>query len=232
MNDLKLDAFNVNQQPDLPPAGYKRDDVLAQRTDQLQEEAEKRADEREVGAIPHDHAALNPERNREIQDHIRKDHLAIGADHPYLKTKWVNWKNLEGQMVWQAKNEGWQVATIKEFPEAVSMVKEDNTIRVADVMLMCIRMDEYFKLEERAKEKRLRQQYGVEAEIHDLAMKTNRKMGQDVFAGVSTPEVGVSGNISDAAQRKMAQMEGTRRVAMKHLGNKMKTGTLPGVPIK
>lgn len=234
VKEIDLSALGINPQPTsaLPPAGYQRDELLKERQDNLEEAAETVANAQEVGAIPHDHDALNPDRNREIQQHIHGGHLSIGANHPYLKVKWVNWKNQDGWMIWQAKEDGWQVATVQDFPEAKPFVKEDNTIRVADVLLMCIRMDEHYLLEERDKKKRLRQQYGVEAEIHDLARKTNAATGREVFKNVQTPELsGVSEDTLNIMEQRAARKNAARKVAAHSLGNKLKSA-IPGVPVR
>lgn len=217
---LNLDSFG------LPPAGHTRDEELKKRTDALEEKAESQFVDR--GAIPHDSSVLDPSQNREIQSHIRKSHLEVGIDHPYLKVKWVNWKNLEGTKVWEAKADGWMVATSHEFPEAKDMVREDGTIRIGDVMLMCIRMDEYLKLEQREKDKRLRQQYGIESEIRALAARN-----PSVFKEVHSSE---SGGIPDKYMSTMesnaSRQADARRTVARHLGNKMKQGTVPGLPVR
>jgi len=212
--------------PSLPPAGYKRREELAKRTDHLEEEAEKKY--ANVGSIPQDSPVLDPEQNREIQDHIHKSHLDIGVDHPYLKTKWVNYVNQHGSMVWKEKADGWQVATVKDFPEARVLVREDGTIRIGDVILMCIRLDEYLKLFEREKEKRLRQQYGIESDIHTLA-----EQYPNVFSDVHTDSSGgLPNRVMDIVEKRAARRNAAARVVAKTLGNKMKEGPVPGIPIK
>lgn len=235
-DELRTDAFSTSAAPStLPPAGDARREELKRRTDTLEERAETLAIERNQEAIPHDHDAFNPERNREIQHAISRNYLEIGLNHPYLKVKWVNCRNQDGSMVWAAKSEGWVVATTREFPEAAELSREDGSIRIGDVMLMCIRMDLHAQLEEAQKQKRLRQQYGVEAEIHDLAERTNRRKGSPVFAGVSTPEIGVTGHLSDRAIAAMdarnSRNNAARRVAAAHIGNRMRNA-IPEVPLK
>jgi hypothetical protein len=216
----------------LPPAGYARDEELKRRADTLEEKIAATTDDR--AAIPQDHDALRPDRNREIQFAISENYLEVGVNHPYLAVKWVNYKNQDGNMVWKEKSRGWMVATIREFPEAAGLSKEDSTIRVGDVLLMCIPKDRHLLLEQKDRQKALRQQYGIEAEIHDFARRNPA-----VIAGVSTPEVGITGHLGPAASKMVENMESrsavtraARRTAATHLGNKMKTGTIPGVPIK
>lgn len=217
---------NATPEPNLPPAGYQRDEELAKRTDILNEQGEKiYAD---VGKI--DPSVL--EADPEIRRDIAMNYLEIGLEHAVYSTKWVNYVNLQGQKVWEAKADGWIMATVTEFPEARDLRKADNSIRVGDVLLMFIRKDEHLKLLQREDKKRLRQQYGIEAEIHDLANATNRKYGTQVFAGVETPELG--GNMRqemvNAVNKRNSRQAGARRTAAEHLGNKMKEGFVPGIP--
>lgn len=249
--EIDLTAFETSEMPSptqLPPAGFERDEELKRREDNLQERAETLAAERDVGVIPQ--KVLEPD--REIQYAIKRDFLSIGVNHPFLKTKWVNYVNQHGSKVWEAKTDGWMVANADHFKgtedyEMVrDLIREDNSIRVGDVMLMCIRMDRHLMLEKREAEKRRRQQFGVEAEIHDMANSVNRKRGQRVFAGVSTPEVGVSGELSPRAHARLdsltrqseardvslARQIAAKRVASQHVGEMLKSGTVPGLPIK
>jgi len=227
VNEIDITEDKAKWDVGLPPAGHARDEVLRERTDKLAEQAETQTPD--TGRIPHDHDALNPERNREIRYAISENYLEIGVNHPYLKTKWVNYVNLNGQKIWEAKADGWKVATIQDFPEARDLAREDNTIRVGDVILMCIRLDEHVKLMERERNKRLRQQYGIEAEIHDLASRN-----PNAFAGAVTPMIGTTGNPSPNVGRALASMEKRANAvstAARHLGNRMKQGTIPGVPL-
>jgi hypothetical protein len=206
----------------LPPAGHVRNEELKMRADTLEQQAETQY--ANVGAIPAD--ALKPDPN--MQYEIRHSHMGIGVDHPLYRTKWVNYVNNNGYMVWQAKSDGWQVATAREFPEGRDMMKADGSLRVGDVLLMFMRIDEHLKLEMREKHKRLQQQYGVEADIHDLAERTNRAMGQQVFANVQTPAItGISDSTLEAMRTRSAQ-----RTAANILGNRMKEGLIPGVPLR
>jgi hypothetical protein len=225
--ELNKGTVNGTIQPNLPPAGYKREEELAIREDNLQEKAE---------TISPDKEAVNPEAfkpDREIQGMIRKDFLSIGVDHPVYKTKWVNYINQHGTKVWEAKADGWQVSNVKDFPDAVHLRKEDNTIRVGDVILMHLRMDEYVLLMEREKTKRLRQQYGVEAEIHEIAAKH-----PDIFPKVHTESSGglppnIQKRVESSAINAAAMRKAAKSTARHTLGNKLAQGdTIPGVPIK
>jgi hypothetical protein len=140
---------------------------------------------------------------------------------------------MHGTKVWEAKADGWVVSTITDFPEAVHLNKEDNTIRIGDVMLMHLRMDEYVILMDREKTKRLRQQYGVEAEIHEIAAKH-----PNIFPNVHTESSGgLPANIQKRVESRAANAASIRKASQstaRHtLGNKLAQGdTIPGVPIK
>ena len=212
---------------ELPPAGHARDEELKRRTDNLEEQAAEQY--ANVGSISQ--KSLEPD--REIRAAIARSYLEIGINHPFLKVKWVNYISNHGSMVWSAKADGWQIATVQDFPEARELVREDNTIRVGDVMLMAIRMDRHLQIEEREKNKRLRQQFGVEAEIHDLADKVNRKEGREVFKNINTPEInGMDDKLMGTIEQRAARHSAAKRTALKHLGNRMKQGVIPGVPIR
>lgn len=225
---IKADAF-TGKDVNLPPAGHKRTEELAKRKDELEEQAETQYADR--GAIPKDCDALNPERNREIQHNIRKGYLDIGSNDPRYKTKWVNYVHQNSEKVWQAKAQGWQVATVMEFPEAKDLSREDSTIRVGDVMLLFIPIEQYQQIEQQEQMKALKQQYGIESELHDLVNRTNRAKGGDYFAA-SSPALGETGHVSSSTREMMTRRNAAQKSVLNHLGNKMKEGTIPGVPIK
>lgn len=212
-------AEQQRQDPNLPPPGQERREVLAERKDTLEEKAENSGVE--TGKIP-EHL-LEPD--REIQDMIQKDYLAIGINHPYLKTKWVNYVNQHGTKIWEEKAKGWVVIDsnlIHEFPDAKDFQREDGTIRVGDVLLMCMRIDRYQQMQEREKEQQRRQQFGVEAEVHALAEKHG-----DIFKNVHTDNTGtIPANV-----RSRMESQAASKTAVRHIGNKMKEGAVPGIPL-
>lgn len=208
-------------QPDLPPAGYKRDEELARRTDILEEKAEKQFADR--GAIPE--SAFEPE--REIQYDIRRGFMDIRLKQAQIyKVKWVNFRAQQGNQVWAAKAEGWRIVT----PEMVEeldrdLVREDNTLRVGDVVAMYMRLDYFVQLEQERERRRLKALYGVnDAELEELAKK-NPKVFKILHAGEETT--------TEAGQRAFNQIEkqAVRKTAQRMLGERMKRGTIPGVPI-
>lgn len=197
------------------------DEEKAIAKDQLEEKAE--ALNTEGGKIPEKFMELDSEIQRDIQGGF----MDIGVNHPYLKTSWVNYVNVNGQMVWKKKAEGWQIATIKDFPEAKHLRREDSTIRIGDVLLMSIRIDEYLKIQQKEEAKRLRQQYGIETEISNLAAKH-----PDHFKFYSDNTGGLPESVEKRINSRTAMAGATRSLAAKAIGNKMKKGVIPGVPIK
>lgn len=205
-------------EPNLPPPGAARREELSRRSDALAEAAETQAPE--TGAIPESAFEVD----REIRDDIEKDYMNIGANNPLYKTKWVNYVNVNGQMVWKAKAEGWQVATPDIFPEGRDLAKADNTIRVGDVLLMYIRIDYYEKLRQAEEERRLRQQYGLESNVRELADKY-----PNVFKNVSTDE---NPTLDPRTQEIIDRRRGAQKAAINAIGNQMKSpGGVPGIPL-
>lgn len=168
------------------------------------------------------------EKDREIQHDIEQDYMSIGTDHPLYAVCWVNYTNVNGQMVWNKKARGWRVATALEFPDAKYLLREDNTIRVGDCLLMFIRKDYHLKFIRREEEKRLRQQYGSEAAITALAEKY-----PDTFANVWIESQGevMPENIARRMQSR-SRSAAARKAAANAIGNKLNSGrTIPGVSL-
>jgi len=204
--------------PNLPPPGAAREETLARNADALAEAAETQTPD--VGAIPE--RFLEPD--REIQNDIARDYMDIGTDHPYLKTCWANYVNLNSQKVWEKKAQGWQIATAVEFPEAADLVKADNTIRIGDVLLMCIRIDRYEQIRQKEENARLAQQYGLEAGVYELADKH-----PNVFKTVSTDE---NPTLDPRTQALIERRRGAGKAAINTIGQQMKSPNgVPGIPL-
>lgn len=212
-SDVLQQAADAVKQLD-PNERARIQDNLAEKADKMNQDG---------GRIPE--KFLQPD--REIQDAIRKDYMSVGDNHPYLKTGWVNYVNINGQMVFKKKAEGWQVATVKDFPEAKDLQREDGTIRIGDTILMCIRLDLWLQLNKKEEDRRVRQQFGIETEIIELGNKNSK------FFKVYTEGTGGLPAEVEARIKNRATMAGAARsVAATALGNRMKKGIIPGVPIK
>jgi hypothetical protein len=198
--------------PNLPPPGHKREEVLAQRKDELAQKAEELS--QNVGAI--DPSVF--EEDHDIQRDIRKGFLDVDVG-PQFMIKWVNFVNQHSSAVWKAKAEGWKVVTADMVKDADSdLIREDNTLRVGDVICMYIRKDKHLLLQRKAETRALKRQFGLEAELNDIARKHPKAL---------KVHNATEGKYSDTIEKRAA-----RRTAMQHLGNQMKKGTIPGVPIR
>lgn len=201
-------------EPNLPPPGAARRDELARRTDDLQQAAEELTPE--SGKI--DPKVFEPD--RDLQRAIRRNYLDLDIGPQYV-VKWVNFHSQHSKAVWEAKADGWQVVTASMLkPEDQALAVEDNTVRVGDVIAMFIRKDIHLMLEQEAEERRLRQQYVVESELSEIASKHPKALKVHSDLTGSNP-------YAEQMQKRAAQ-----KTALNHLGNQMKKGPLPGVPIK
>ena len=114
----------------LPPAGYKRREELARRTDALEEAAEEHA--------KHFHP-IDPDKlevEREIAKHFtKKGFLKITNEQPGYTYFWAAIDDPQ-TFTWK-KTLGWEVVK-GDMPEAREITDENNMRRVGDVILMRI----------------------------------------------------------------------------------------------
>jgi hypothetical protein len=203
----------------LPPPGHARDEVLRERADTLEQKAEE---------IFEDRGAINPEAfeiDREIQHllHDRNDGLEISDPHPAYMYCWANFQNSNGTQVWQRKSWGWEVVG-GNMPECSHLRREDGTRRIGDVLLMRIRKDLHLLLEQKNEKKRLRQQYGVDADLQTI-VANNPKAFRSVRTSDRNPE-------DPLIQRTMTAGEassGARRAAMQQVDSMLRAGNVPGM---
>ena len=203
--------------PDLPPPGAERREVLAERKDTLEQKAEEIASEQEITSVPKDHKALQPD--RELQYQISENYLEVSDPKPGYMYKWVNYVSVNGQKVWEAKANHWEVVTGGDG-ESSHLLKEDGTRRVGDVILVRRRMDIHLIMERKEEQKRLKRELAAEGELRDIAAKSDGAF--TVHDAESNP----------AMIQKVQKRAAAHRVAAQTLGNKMKSGTIPGVPIR
>lgn len=203
--------------PDLPEAGYKRDEELARRKDELDEALETQTGEQHTIDV-HD---LEPD--RELQHLIReRNALAVSNQDPAFVYCWVYF-GLNGQMVWQKKAQGWQVVQ-GNMKEGIEFKAEDSTRRVGDTLLMRMRRDYYAKLEMEQKKVAQRQAKGISAELEELGMKYGR-------TGI---RVHTDPNAQLASGRPMMKTVGeraARQTALKTVDKHLRTGTVPGMEV-
>lgn len=205
------DAADASVDP-LPPAGFERDEELRRRADELERKVEMLMSQMDIGAI-------NPkvfEKDREIQHAIQlSDGLQVeGAldTHMYC---WVNYNTQHGTKVWQKKSLGWEVVS-GDAPECRNHIKEDNTRRIGDVLLMRIPKDLHLMLEMKAADRRRAIEFGVDSDLRDITSKHRDAMTYH-------------GDVGDTSAFKAQRAAGARQVASQQLNTMLKRGTVPGL---
>ena len=201
---------------DLPPPGYQRDETLAARSDELDQKAE--AIFGNMGTI--DPALLQP--NHNIQSELARDGLEVSNSDPAYEYCWANYVSHQAYQVYARKDSGWEVVS-GNMLECSHFRKEDGTRRKGDVLLMRMRKDFHLKMTMKNDRKRLRQQFGVEAELRDIAGKH-----PDAFPAVHTPTDGDPRILASVAQRGQNHSPASR-VAGKHLDSMLRAGNVPGL---
>lgn len=194
----------------LPPPGDERREVLAARTDELDERAEQLAGELEVERI--DSAKLKVE--SELAQHF--DELDVSGALPEFHYCWVQ-SGFNGRFVKIKLTEGWAVVQGND-PEALDLkgMGADTTRRLGDVILMRIRLDRYVMLQRREKAKRVAREEGITTGL--------REMGRD--AGVI---VHVNDEMSDATLKRMQMRQQARATAGATTDKWLREGRMPGV---
>ena len=206
------------QPTDLPPAGYARDEVLAQRKDSLEEQAEN---------LFAEHGTIDPTvfaEDRDIQDilHNRNDGLEVtDPDSSYMYC-WANFQSSNGTQVWQRKTWKWEVVS-GAMKECSHLKREDGTRRIGDCLLMRIRKDFHLALMMKNDEKRLRQQVGLESQMEEMAAKYPGAFPSGV------QKLGVNMSPAYASRMESAARSGASRTAMKQADSMLRKGNMPGL---
>lgn len=184
--------------PELPPAGYKRDEELKLRTDTLAREAETRGGE--VEAIDPSRLKVDPELAQYF------DILHVSNADPTYKYFWV-FTGQHGLFIKKKLIVGYEIVQ-GDMPEAIELkgMGGDTTRKLGDVVLMRIRIDQWKKLDRLEEAKRAAQQGSVLSPIRELAEK-NARHGINVYTQDSMPEQYLKRmQARSIAQNKMAQM--------------------------
>lgn len=220
METIKLQE-GIDPVTGLPPSGHARDEVLKQRLDTLQEEAEIKANELEIGSI--DEKALRPD--REIQHMIRKfDILTVTNAQKGYEYCWV-YSGQHGHDIWAKKAQYWEVVQGNDPECKEHTVREDTTRRVGDVILMRIRADHYYALLKADRLKAERQQTGIESELFAL--------GEQVKGAIKVYEVNKHPYMTDKAPVSIVlphRSHPAYKTAVEALNKHLIKGTVPGIP--
>lgn len=217
-NDLITRIILVDagqKQASMPPPGYKRDEELARRQDELDERMDEAPE-----VYPIDESAF--EEDRDILYELERDMLEVSNPVPGYTYCWAYYGQ-NGQMVWAKKALGWRVVSAGD-KECEEHKEADGTRRIGDVLLMKIPTERYKLILESQRRRREAQQIGVSADVIAYAQKHGLKVHEDL----STVKVGAN-TLMDVMQRKADRQTGAKRVATQYLDKKLREGNVPGV---
>lgn len=200
---------------DLPPAGFARDEVLAQRKDAL---------EAAINLQPLE--KINPKAllpDSELQhDIVASDMLSVSNAKPERVYAWV-FTGTGGTMIWKKKAEGWVVVSGSD-PECSEWKHEDSTRRIGDTILMWIPREKFDALETRRRHVRELQIDGITAEARELARKGR---GALILHENGEAKFGRSGKTLGEVMESRAPMA---KVAMQGVDKMLRDGSVPGMP--
>lgn len=202
---------------ELPPAGYKRDEVLAERKDALDEAADNLASGLETERI-------NP-KNLKVENEIAQHFdpatsmLQVSQGDPCFMYCWV-FSGMHGLMVTQKQIEGWEVVQ-GESEEALEHkgIGADTTRRVGDTLLMRIPKDKFMMLEKRRKAQANR--FNQEStSFSDNAEKLAQKYNIPIYR---------EGEVDDKTLRRMEAASSARKIAGSKVNQMIREGRMPGM---
>ncbi len=201
-------------EPNLPPAGDERKEVLARRKDELDELAEELANDVEAGKIdPTKYQPIN-----EILQHL--DSSEVTGRLPEYEYHW-QFTGRSGYFIRKAQIEGWEVVQ-GDNPEAKELkgIGADTTRRWGDCILMRIRKDLALRNLRKDRARRRMQQEGVTETLAEYQDKL-RQYGIIVHT-----------EASGEMMNRMQQRAAARQVAGQALGNMLKSESgVPGLPL-
>jgi hypothetical protein len=215
-----------HKQPPLPPPGHERKEILKQRTDNLEQQAEELAASQEVYTI--DPGKF--EEIRELQDAIMKGALDVSGRQSDYEYCWVPTGN-HGNMIWAKKRLGWETVHA-DMPEAKEYTAEDSSRRIGDVLLMRIPLKRFLEIEAYEKYKADRRIQGVYADFEEMGRKVRDKgiivhTDNDDLAKVAAARSAPG----QQAARAAFQQAAARTVAQGVLNDKLREGSVPGLPV-
>ena len=206
-------------QVDLPPAGHARDEVLRERTDNLEQLGEETAAANEVERI--DPAKLRVE--NEIAQHFDPSTTMLNVSNKvdgYIYC-WV-YSGMHGLMITQKTIEGWVVVQGSD-PEAEEHkgIGADTTRRVGDTILMRVPMDVYLLIQRRQREQANRfnqQQSGISDKAQALADR------------YKIPIYDIE-NMDARTLKRMMNKATAQNVASKKINTLIRQGRMPGAKL-
>lgn len=207
-------------EPQLPPPGDERREVLAQRKDELEERAEKLAAEQELSRISP--KALEPDNDIQARLHL----LQVSNAQPGKVYCWVKCvaQTYTPTGVQRKLADGWEVVC-GNMPEAIECRQADGTRRIGDVLLMRIDQARHERLQEKERYKRLAQEEGVAAGLLEKSAELAR-------AGYGENLVHVPENMDEGMMEQIVKKSAARQLATKAIDGMLRQGRMPGVPIR
>jgi hypothetical protein len=207
--------------PDLPNAGWQRDEELAKRKDALEQASEELGEKQEIHSF--DPSKIAPD--NEILQYI--DELHVDKKQPGYAYIWV-YEGLNGREVVKKQRLGWVVVT-GDDPECLSLKDVRGYRKIGDTILMRIPQDKFEKLEQAQEYRRLVQQQGIEGALREMGAKYRDK-GFIIHDDARSVNVGRKGkSLMDIMQSK-AKAQGAHQTAMKGVDTMIRQGTVPGIP--
>ena len=191
----------------LPPSGYKRDEELKKRTDELQQKAEEASK---------DTIAIDPKKmeiDREMQMLLRRGDGAIQVSNaqPGFHYVWAAEYNTNKIDIVNKMRVGYEVVQGND-PEAREYQDVDTKRRMGDVILMRIPDERYAQIQAHEYEKANRYSGYEDSELNTLIAK--------------------SGGLLKRAESPVAiRREAIRTQAIKGVDQMLRNGTVPGLDV-
>ena len=205
--------------PELPDAGWERNEELAKRKDNLEQASEEATEEREVYAF--DPAKFEPD-NAILQ---YMDELEVTDKQPGRAYVWC-YEGQNSRFVTKFRALGYQVVQGAD-PECAGMKDARGYRKIGDTILLWVPIAIAAKLEQHREYKRLRQQQGVDGALREMSEKYKGKGVSLIDPREKT--IGRGGNLMDAMAGS-AKAQGARQTAMKGVDKHLRAGTVPGMP--
>lgn len=174
-------------EPNLPPAGYKREEELTKRTDILDEEIDKKSQ---------DTLAVDPSKlevDREIRYDLDKGELDVTESDPSYVYRWVQCERpssnpsrmvdllrYKSVTVNGQRYPTWEIVR-GDMKEAREKRTALGTRQIGDAMLMRCHRNTFEIIENEERRKRSNRQFGIDDRLVELAMSAGTKAGQQVY---------------------------------------------------
>lgn len=208
--------------PGLENAGWKRDEQLAERKDNLEQAAEQASEEREVFTF--DPATFDPE--NEIMRLL--DELEVDGAQPGRRYFWC-YEGQKGRFIRASQRLGWTVVQAAD-PECPT-IKDARGYRViGDAVLMWATEAQYAKIIAMQEYRQLLHEKGVGSALKELGEKYRDKGFVVHDDAASVPVGSKNANLMDMMETK-AHQTGTRSVAQKGVDQMLRNGTVPGMGV-